>query len=41
MELLTGFAVVVLVTFVTTWFNDHVSKAEYMADETVEVSSQS
>lgn len=38
MELLTGFAVVVLVTFVTTWFNDHVSKAEYMTDESIEVS---
>lgn len=34
MEFLTGIAVVVLATFVTTWFNDHVSKADYMADDT-------
>lgn len=33
MEFLTGMAVVVIATFVTTWFNDHVSKAEYLADE--------
>lgn len=34
--MLTGVAVVVVATFVTTWFNDHVSKAEYMADDAVE-----
>jgi hypothetical protein len=33
MEFLAGMAVVVIATFVTTWFNDHVSKAEYLADE--------
>ena len=33
MELISGFAVVVAATFLSAWFNDHVSKAEYISDE--------
>ncbi len=33
MTILTAFSVLVAATVITTWFNDHVSKAEYIADE--------
>lgn len=33
MELVTGFAVVIAATFITTWYNDFVSRAEYISDE--------
>lgn len=33
MSLLTSLSIVVLATFVATWFNDKVSKADYINDE--------
>lgn len=33
MELVTGLAVVIAATFITTWFNDCVSRGEYISDE--------
>lgn len=33
MELVAGLAVVIVATFVTTWYNDFVSRAEYISDE--------
>ena len=33
MSLLTMLSIVVAATFIATWFNDNVSKAEYISDE--------
>lgn len=33
MELISSFAIVVAATFLSTWFNDHIAKGEYIADE--------
>ena len=33
MEFFTGFGVILVATVLTTWFNDHVSKSEYLSDE--------
>ena len=34
MNLLAMLSVVIAATFIATWFNDNVSKAEYINDET-------
>jgi hypothetical protein len=33
MEFLAGFGVVLAVTVIATWFNDNISKGEYINDE--------
>lgn len=33
MELISGFAVLVAATFITAWYNDNVSTADYISDE--------
>jgi hypothetical protein len=33
MELISGFAVVIVATVISTWFNDHIAKGEYIADD--------
>lgn len=33
MSLLAMLSVVTAATFIATWFNDHVSKADYISDE--------
>ena len=33
MELISGFAVVIVATFLGTWVNDHVYKGDYISDE--------
>ena len=33
MELISGFVVVIAATFLGTWFNDHIAKGEYIADD--------
>lgn len=33
MSLLTSISVIVVATFVATWFNDKVSKADYINDD--------
>lgn len=35
MSLLTSLTIVIAATFITTWFNDKISKAEYLNDENV------
>lgn len=36
MSALTGFVVVVLATVIATWYNDHISRAEYLNDESLD-----
>jgi hypothetical protein len=33
MSLLTSLSIIIAATFITTWFNDKVSKSEYINDE--------
>jgi|GEM_PF-4851654 hypothetical protein len=38
MSVLTSLVVVVIATYITTWFNDKVSRADYLADDSIEPS---
>ncbi len=38
MSVLTGLLVVVAATYMTIWFNDKVSRSDYLADENIEPS---
>ncbi len=33
MDLISGLAVIVFATIVSTWFNDHVYKGDYISEE--------
>jgi hypothetical protein len=36
MNILAMLSIITVVTFIATWFNDNVSKADYIADEVQE-----
>ncbi len=38
MSVLTSLLVVVAATYITTWFNDKVSRSDYLADDSIEPS---
>jgi hypothetical protein len=38
MSVLTSLLVIVAATYITTWFNDKVSRSDYLADDSIEPS---
>lgn len=38
MTVLTSVVIVVLATFITAWYNDKVSRGDYMTDDSIEPS---